>query len=320
MTEAKALSFAPDAASQKSAKELAVSAKWVQMGAFDDDEGEVVWGEIKGSSGDVYRTQVLVDEPAFRCSCPSRKRPCKHALALLLLRANEPSAFKSPPPEWAEQSSFAPIVPVASSTNVELEIPTAWADVLGAEISKPYFEKLREFLREERKSKVVYPPPGQEFNALAATKPGDVRVFILGQDPYHGPNQAHGMAFSVVSGVPAPPSLQNIFAELRDDVGCPIPDDGHLMRWAKQGVLLLNAVLTVRRGEANSHKSKGWETFSDACDSRRQRSAGARGFHFVGRLCAEKGKVDRYRSTRNYQIGASVAVVGAHRFLGIEAV
>ena len=264
MTELKALSFAPDEASKKSARELAVSSKWVQMGALLEDEGEVIWGEIKGSSGEVYRTQILVDEPAFRCSCPSRKRPCKHALALLVLRANEPSAFKSAPPEWVENASFAPIVPVVSSTNAELELPPAWADELGAELNKPYFEKLREFLREERKSKVVYPPAGQEFGALAAVKPEEVKVFILGQDPYHGPNQAHGMAFSVLPGVPAPPSLQNIFSELKSDVSCDTPADGYLMRWANQGVLLLNAVLTVRRGEANSHKSKGWETFSDA--------------------------------------------------------
>ena len=256
LTPETALSHAPDEASKTNAKALAKPAKWARLGAFDADEGEVAWGEIKGSGG-TYHTRVEIEEPAFRCTCPSRKLPCKHALALLLLRAEEPSVFGAPPPEWALDEA-------ADIDVTGLELPAAWQDVLGAETQKPYFAKLEEFVAQERHKQTVYPPVGQEFAALEAVAPAEVKVFILGQDPYHGPGQAHGMAFSVRPGVPSPPSLANIFRELRDDLGVPTPSNGYLMGWAKQGVLLLNSVLTVRRGEANSHKSKGWEKFTDA--------------------------------------------------------
>ena len=143
-------------------------------------------------------------------------------------------------------------------------IPPSWRPALAAEVSEPYFAELRGFLEEERRTHTVFPPEGEVFTQFELTPYDRVRVLILGQDPYHGPKQAHGLAFSVRPGVRPPPSLANIFKELHADQGCPIPRHGSLTRWAEQGVLLLNAVLTVRRGEANSHKNRGWERFTDA--------------------------------------------------------
>lgn len=138
-----------------------------------------------------------------------------------------------------------------------------WKEQIGSELEKPYFQKLLLFLEDEYKKDVVYPAKEDIFCALNTTPYQDVKVVILGQDPYHGPNQAHGMSFSVKPGVPVPPSLRNIFKELNADLGYPIPNHGYLMKWAEQGVLLLNTVLTVKQGKANSHKGKGWETFTD---------------------------------------------------------
>ncbi|MGD9485458.1 uracil-DNA glycosylase [Streptomyces sp. TRM70308] len=143
-------------------------------------------------------------------------------------------------------------------------LPASWQDVLGDELDKPYFKELTEFVEEERARGPVYPPREEVFAALEATPYQDVKVLVLGQDPYHGPGQGHGLCFSVRPGVRVPPSLRNIYRELHDDLGVPVPDNGYLMPWARQGVLLLNAVLTVRGGEANSHKNKGWEQFTDA--------------------------------------------------------
>ncbi|MEE1930702.1 uracil-DNA glycosylase [Streptomyces sp. TRM 70351] len=143
-------------------------------------------------------------------------------------------------------------------------LPASWQDVLGAELEKPYFRELTAFVEEERARGPVYPPRDEVFAALEATPYDRVRVLVLGQDPYHGAGQGHGLCFSVRPGVRVPPSLRNIFKELNDELGCPVPDNGYLMPWAEQGVLLLNAVLTVRAGEANSHKNKGWEQFTDA--------------------------------------------------------
>jgi uracil-DNA glycosylase len=143
-------------------------------------------------------------------------------------------------------------------------IPRSWQAALAAETREPYFAALQRFVEEERRDHDVYPPPGEVFTALDLTPPGEVRVVILGQDPYHGPGQAHGLAFSVRPGVKRPPSLTNIFKELKSDLGCTMPGHGSLVTWAEQGVLLLNAVLTVRRGEPNSHRGKGWERFTDA--------------------------------------------------------
>ena len=147
---------------------------------------------------------------------------------------------------------------------MKLALPKSWRPHLGPEVEKPYFEQLRAFVDAERRKHVVHPPENEVFAALELTPYERVKVLILGQDPYHGPGQAHGLAFSVRPGVALPPSLRNIFRELRDDQGCPPPPNGSLIRWAEQGVLLLNAVLTVRDGEPNSHQGKGWETFTDA--------------------------------------------------------
>jgi uracil-DNA glycosylase len=144
------------------------------------------------------------------------------------------------------------------------QLPPSWQPHLGAELDQPYFQKLRAFVDEERRRATVYPPEDEVFAALERTPYERVRVMILGQDPYHGPGQAHGLAFSVRTGVRPPPSLVNIFKELREEMDCPVPNHGCLFSWADQGVLLLNAVLTVRDGEPNSHKGKGWEKFTDA--------------------------------------------------------
>lgn len=138
-----------------------------------------------------------------------------------------------------------------------------WHELLLPEMEKPYYKNLRQFLIEEYKTNTVYPDMYSIFNALHYTDYDDVKAVILGQDPYHGPNQAHGLSFSVRRGVPAPPSLVNIYKEMKDDLGLPIPSHGCLEKWAKQGVLLLNTVLTVRAGEANSHRDMGWEEFTD---------------------------------------------------------
>ncbi|HVF85388.1 MAG TPA: uracil-DNA glycosylase, partial [Abditibacteriaceae bacterium] len=142
-------------------------------------------------------------------------------------------------------------------------IPDSW-HVLESEREQPYFQKLEAFVDQERRTQTVFPPEAEVFSALALTPLDEVRVLVLGQDPYHGAGQGHGLAFSVRPGVSKPPSLVNIFRELRDDVGCKVPNNGFLVPWAQQGVLLLNAVLTVRAHEANSHKGKGWEKFTDA--------------------------------------------------------
>lgn len=138
-----------------------------------------------------------------------------------------------------------------------------WWEHLEQEFQQPYYQELRQFLVAEYKSKVVYPDMHNIFNALHLTSYGEAKVVILGQDPYHGVGQAHGLSFSVQPGVAPPPSLLNIFKELEGDLGCPQPNHGYLVHWAKQGVLLLNTVLTVRQGEANSHRGKGWERFTD---------------------------------------------------------
>ena len=144
------------------------------------------------------------------------------------------------------------------------EIPkNDWKNYLNTEFEKDYYLKLREFLKNEYNSKVIYPNMYDLFNALHFTSYEDTKVVILGQDPYHGPKQAHGLSFSVNPGVKTPPSLVNIYKELHDDLGCYIPNNGYLKKWADQGVLLLNTVLSVRAGEANSHRNKGWEQFTN---------------------------------------------------------
>src|SRR5689334_6817348 len=147
---------------------------------------------------------------------------------------------------------------------MRIQLPADWKAALDGELKKPYFQKLKEFVDEERAAHTVYPPEGDVFNAFKLTPYEQVKVLLLGQDPYHDEGQAHGLCFSVRPGVKRPPSLVNIFKELHSDLGCKIPNNGYLVPWAEQGVMLLNAVLTVRAHKAASHKNKGWETFTDA--------------------------------------------------------
>lgn len=143
-------------------------------------------------------------------------------------------------------------------------IDNDWLPVLKEEFNKPYYRKLYEFVKNEYETKVVYPPSDDIFNAFHYTPLGKVKVVILGQDPYHEPGEAHGLCFSVKPGVKIPPSLVNIYKELNDDLGCRIPNNGYLEKWARQGVFMLNTLLTVEAHKAFSHKDKGWETFTDS--------------------------------------------------------
>lgn len=147
---------------------------------------------------------------------------------------------------------------------MDVRIEESWKQQLQEEFDKPYFEALTHYVRGEYAATTVYPPGGQIFAAFDACPFEQVRVVILGQDPYHEPGQAHGLCFSVNDGVQFPPSLQNIFKEIESDLGVPLPKSGNLTRWAQQGVLLLNATLTVRAHQAGSHQNRGWETFTDA--------------------------------------------------------
>ncbi|MHA7138299.1 uracil-DNA glycosylase [Rossellomorea arthrocnemi] len=138
-----------------------------------------------------------------------------------------------------------------------------WADILEDELQMEYYQTLREWLKGEYETNTTYPSMHDIFNAFHYTAYEDVKVVLLGQDPYHGPNQAEGLSFSVKKGLKIPPSLRNMYKELQEDIGCPTPAHGSLVKWAKQGVLLLNTVLTVQDGKANSHRGKGWEQFTD---------------------------------------------------------
>jgi uracil-DNA glycosylase len=174
------------------------------------------------------------------------------------------------------------------------QMEASWMEVIGDEFEKPYMLDLREFLRKEKASSAVYPPGSLIFNAFFLTPFDKVRVVILGQDPYHGARQAHGLSFSVPKGVRPPPSLQNIFQEIHQDLRLPIPSHGDLSSWASQGVLLLNAVLTVRASQAASHANQGWEIFTDrvihALNTRREGIA----FALWGRYARDKAQsVDR---------------------------
>lgn len=143
-------------------------------------------------------------------------------------------------------------------------IPASWQASLGPELSKPYFVELTKFLAQERASKEIFPPENEVFSALEHTPYDQVNALLLGQDPYHDNDQAHGLCFSVKPGIKAPPSLANMYKELKTDLGCKIPNNGYLVPWAKQGLLMINAVLTVQAHTPNSHKDRGWEQFTDA--------------------------------------------------------
>lgn len=172
-----------------------------------------------------------------------------------------------------------------------------WTDVIGEEKSQPYFQNILQYVRQERLAgKTIYPPQSEVFSAFALTAFNEVKVVILGQDPYHGPNQAHGLSFSVKPGVIPPPSLQNMYKELAQDVGFQIPPHGYLTHWAKQGVLLLNTVLTVEHGRAHSHANIGWETFTDKVIHRLNQHREHLVFLLWGSHAQKKGQfIDRTR-------------------------
>ncbi len=169
--------------------------------------------------------------------------------------------------------------------------------MLAAEIEKPYFQELARFVAEERKTQQVFPPDDEVFAALELTPYEDVRVLVLGQDPYHDDDQAHGLCFSVRPGIKPPPSLANIYKELEADLGIKKPNHGYLVSWAKQGVLLLNAVLTVRAHTPNSHKDKGWEKFTDAVISKVNEKRERVIFLLWGGYAQKKELIDAKRHT-----------------------
>ncbi len=179
---------------------------------------------------------------------------------------------------------------------MDVRIEDSWKARLQDEFDKPYFAALTQFVRNEYATGTVYPPGREMFAAFDACPFDDVRVVILGQDPYHEPGQAHGLCFSVNDGVQFPPSLVNIFKEIESDLGRPMPSSGNLMRWAKQGVLLLNATLTVRAHQAGSHQNKGWEAFTDAVIHRLATERNHIVFILWGSYAQRKGSfIDRNR-------------------------
>ena len=179
---------------------------------------------------------------------------------------------------------------------MNVRIDESWRERLQSEFDAPYFALLTDFVRHEYATTRVYPPGSQMFAAFDACPFDKVKVVILGQDPYHEPGQAHGLCFSVNDGVPFPPSLQNIFKEIHDDIGTPVPMSGDLTRWANQGVLLLNATLTLRAHQAGSHQNKGWEQFTDAVIHRLAQERENLVFILWGSYAQRKGEfIDRSR-------------------------
>jgi uracil-DNA glycosylase len=193
-----------------------------------------------------------------------------------------------------------------------------WPALLGDELASPWFLELTAAVEAERRTHTVFPPAGEVFTAFRLTPLDDVKVVILGQDPYHGAGQAHGLAFSVKPGVKPPPSLKNMFKELVVDAGCPMPQTGCLEGWARQGVLLLNTVLTVREGEAHSHKGLGWERFTDAVIEKLSRREGHRVFVLWGGPARKKAKlVDTSR--HSLVEGAHPSPLSARHWFGCKA-
>ncbi|QMV40346.1 uracil-DNA glycosylase [Cohnella cholangitidis] len=175
-------------------------------------------------------------------------------------------------------------------TSVRTTLRNDWGKLLREEHDKPYFQDLLEKVEAQYREHIVYPPRNDIYRAMELTDYEEVKVVILGQDPYHGPNQAHGLSFSVQPGVKLPPSLRNIYKELKDDIGCPIPNHGYLEHWARQGVLLLNSVLTVRESMANSHRKLGWETYTDKIISLLNERETPVAFVLWGNHAQEKGR------------------------------
>ncbi len=173
-----------------------------------------------------------------------------------------------------------------------VKLRDSWKSQVGGEFEKKYMQKLRNFLiKEKQNGKIIYPEGKNIFNAMNSTSFADVKVVIIGQDPYHGPGQAHGLCFSVLPGVKIPPSLVNIFKELHSDLNIPVSKHGCLSSWAEQGVLLINSVLTVEKGRAGSHQGKGWERFTDAVISTLNREHSGLVFLLWGAYAQKKGKI-----------------------------
>lgn len=212
---------------------------------------------------------------------------------------------------------------LASKTNgLVTDFGASWLSALEPEFSKDYFLKLSQFVAAERQSRTVYPPASDVFSWTRSCPLDEIKVVILGQDPYHGPKQAHGLCFSVQKGVPPPPSLVNMYKELESDIeGFVRPNHGYLGGWAEQGVLLLNACLTVRKGEANSHKDKGWETFTDAVIKSLSKTRPP-GLVFIlwGSYAQKKGSIiDRRRPGHHVLSGPHPSPLSAHRgFFGCK--
>lgn len=174
---------------------------------------------------------------------------------------------------------------------MDVKIASSWKTRLADEFQKPYFQKLTDFVRQEYATTTVYPPGREIFRAFDACGFDDVKVVIIGQDPYHGAGQANGLCFSVRAGITMPPSLQNIFKEIRSDLGKPMPATGDLQRWAEQGVLLLNATLTVRASTPGSHQNKGWETFTDEAIRKLSAERGQIVYLLWGSYAQKKGEI-----------------------------
>ena len=195
---------------------------------------------------------------------------------------------------------------------MNVRIAEDWKQVIGEEFDKPYFAELAQFVRDEYSSRRIFPAGRNIFRAFDKCPFDDLKVVIIGQDPYHGEGQANGLCFSVGDGVPFPPSLQNIFKEVHDDTGVPVPQSGNLDRWAEQGVLLLNAVLTVRAHEAASHAGRGWEQFTGASHKPAQTQ---RSIYALGQLCPAQGLDSRCGAQLHSASRTPLAAVGISRIL-----
>ncbi|XP_041585404.1 uracil-DNA glycosylase isoform X1 [Vulpes lagopus] len=244
-----------------------------------------LWGWGRG------RSQLLTR----LCGVHLQASPAKKARAGQEDPGTPPSSPLSPEQLVRIQRNKAAALLRLAARNVPVGFGESWKKPLSAEFGKPYFIKLMGFVAEERKHYTVYPPPHQVFTWTQMCDIRHVKVVILGQDPYHGPNQAHGLCFSVQRPVPPPPSLENIYKELSTDIdGFVHPGHGDLSGWAKQGVLLLNAVLTVRAHQANSHKERGWEQFTDAVVSWLNQNSSGLVFLLWGSYAQKKGSaIDR---------------------------
>ena len=198
-------------------------------------------------------------------------------------------------------------------------ISNDWLPALKDEFRKPYYAKLFSFVKEEYATHVVYPPADDIFNAFHFTPLREVKVVILGQDPYHNEHQAHGLCFSVQPGEEVPPSLVNIYQELHDDLGCYIPNNGYLEKWAKQGVLMLNTVLTVRAHQANSHQGKGWEQFTDAVIEAVNAHAPSDRFFALGTSGAAEGFDVDESAAFDFEGTASESLVCISRIFRLQA-